>query len=175
MSVISIDLRKKLPMYDNKAEKLKSGACEEILPLSTIKYKRIVRGIYHLEGYRRLSSVSNLSVSQVLSVVESVLELREKLRDNLFFPDEYILSTDTIFVDEKLEKYRLAYIPLAETGRAEKSIACFIASLKRQTGDAGAEYLDRLSDFIMTGGANSAQAIAFAEKLKQEARTFGIN
>ncbi len=180
MSVISIDLRKKLPMYDNKAEKLKGGVCEEILPLSTIKYRRIVRGIYHTEGYRKLSEFSNLSVSEALSAVESVLELREKLRDNLFFPDEYILSADTIFVDEKLERFRLAYIPVAEignpeAGRAEKSFACFIASLKRQTSEAGAEYLDRLSDFLMGAGANAEIAISFAERLKQEARTFGIN
>ena len=118
--------------------------------------------------------MGDLSASQVLSVVESVLELREKLRDNLFFPDEYILSADTIFVDENLEKYRLAYIPIAETGRAEKSVACFIASLKRQTSDAGAEYLDRLNNFIMSTGASAEIAIAFTERLKQEARTFGI-
>ena len=96
MSRVYINLKNKPLLYESKAERLTAGICNEILPLSIIKSKKITKGIYHTDGYKKVSDVGILSAVQVLSVIEGVIAMSEKLKNNLFFPEEYILSPDTV-------------------------------------------------------------------------------
>lgn len=173
MSRIYIDLKKNSQLYENKAKKLQSGICEEILPLSVVRGKKSLRGIYHSEGYRRLSDLGILEAGQILSVVEGVIAVQEKLRTNLFFPGEYILSPHAIFTDEKLEKYRIAYIPSAKE-RPENSLSCFVASMRRYATPDSAPYLEMLRKLAESGELGSQRLIGCIEKMKQEIRICGI-
>lgn len=173
MSRVYIDLKNSPRLYENKVQKLEMGICEEILPLSVVKDKKRQRGVYHTDGYQKLSSLGMLSARQVLSAAGGVIAMQDKLQKNLFFPGEYILSADAIFTDERLEKFKIAYIPV-EKERPEKSLACFVGSMKRYTSIGGAGYLDTLRILIETGTMRSEELIGAIEKMKQEIRICGI-
>ena len=105
MSRVYINLKNKPLLYESKVERLTAGICNEILPLSIIKNRKITKGIYHTDGYKKVSDVGTLSAVQVLSVIEGVIAMSEKLKNNFFFPEEYILSPDTVYIDAKFENY----------------------------------------------------------------------
>lgn len=174
MSRIYINLKNKPAIYENKREKLIRSVCTDILPLSVISGKKILKGVYCTDGYMKVSSLGTLSAAQALSVVEGTIVMSEKLKNNLFFPEEYVLSPDTVYTDEKLEKYRLAYIPVAQQCRFDKSMHCFIGSMKKLTTQNGALYLDSLMNLVACGNLKSEGLIGFIEKLKQEIRVCGI-
>lgn len=174
MSRAYIDLRNKKQLYANKAEKLKYGVCGEILPLSIIKSKRMQKGVYHTEGYRKLSSFGEMTAAEALSVVEGVLVMIEKLKDNLFFPEEYILSPDTVYADEKKQKYMITYIPAGTKQKAKTAVSCFIGEMKRYTTPDGKMYLEALKNITEGGDLKTGRMIGFIENLKREIRVCGI-
>ena len=174
MSKAYIDMKNKKQIYANKAEKLKGGICNEILPLSVIKSKRVQKGVYHTEGYRKLSSFGEMNASETLTVIEGVLVMIEKLKDNLFFQEEYILSPDTVYTDEQKQKYRITYIPAGREQKAERAISCFIGEMKRYTTSDGKMYLDTLRNMTECGNLKTAPLIGFIENLKREIRVCGI-
>lgn len=174
MSRIYINLKNKPVLYENKREKLIGGVCNEILPLSVIKGKKTLKGVYFTDGYRKISSLDILNASQALSVVEGTIVMSEKLKNNLFFPEEYILSPDTVYTDDKLEKYKLAYIPSVQQCRFEKSMSCFIGSMKKYTTPNGILYLDSLVKLADCGNLRYERMVGFIERLKQEIWACGI-
>lgn len=174
MSSIYVNLKNKPTLYENKREKLIRGVCTEILPISLIKSKKNLKGVYCTDGYRKVSSMGILSAAQVLSVVEGTVVMSEKLKNNLFFPEEYILSPDTVYTDERLEKYRLVYIPAEEKCRFDKSMSCFIGSMKKFTTQNGMLYLDSLMRLAACGNLKTERVVGFIERLKQEIRVCGI-
>ena len=174
MSRVYIDMRNKKQLYANKAEKIKCGICSEILPLSVIKSKRITKGVYHTEGYRKLSAFGEMNAAETLTVIEGVLVMMEKLKDNLFFPEEYILSPDTVYADEKKQKYRITYIPAGQEQKAEQVLSCFIGEMKRYTTPDGKLYLDALKNMAECGDLKTERMVGFIENLKREIRVCGI-
>ena len=174
MSRVYIDMRNKKEIYANKAEKLKYGICDEILPLSVIKSKRMLKGVYHTEGYRKLSAFGEMSAAEVLTVIEGVLVMMEKLKDNLFFPEEYILSPDTVYTDEKRQQYRITYIPAGQEQKAERAVSCFIGEMKRYTTPEGKLYLDALKNISECGNLKTERMLGSIENLKREIRVCGI-
>ena len=174
MSRAYIDMRNKKEIYANKAEKLKYGICDEILPLSVIKSKRMLKGVYHTEGYRKLSAFGEMSAAEVLTVIEGVLVMMEKLKDNLFFPEEYILSPDTVYTDEKRQQYRITYIPAGQEQKAERAVSCFIGEMKRYTTPEGKLYLDALKNISECGNLKTERMLGSIENLKREIRVCGI-
>ncbi len=174
MSRAYIDMKNKKQLYANKAEKLKYGICGEILPLSVIKSKRMLKGIYHTEGYRKLSAFGEMNAAETLTVIEGVLVMTEKLKDHLFFPEEYILSPDTVYADEKKQEYRITYIPAGQEQKAERVISCFIGEMKRYTTPDGKLYLDALKNITACGDLKTERMLGFIENLKREIRVCGI-
>ena len=174
MSRVYINLKNKPLLYESKVERLTAGICNEILPLSIIKNRKITKGIYHTDGYKKVSDVGILSAMQVLSVIEGVIAMSEKLKNNFFFPEEYILSPDTVYIDAKFENYKLAYIPAKERCRAEKSLSGFIGCMRKFTTPDGMLYLDTLRNLVESGSLKSERMIGFIERLKGEIRVCGI-
>lgn len=171
---------------DDKTYMLLSGKCNAIFSASVIRKSGVFRILYDTAGYKSLSGLRNLSASAVLSTVENVLRLTERCEDFLFMLGEYVLSPDTVFINEQTKEMKLLYVPYlsgrdrSKTKSAEECdgnsyvLPNFVHQMKRTTSENGAEYLQTLMRFLMCENLNTERIITFIEKLKQEIYECGI-
>ena len=174
MNKVSIRLKNGTVDYTQKTEVLLAGSCDAFFPMSIIRDKKTTRGIFDTSGFRKLSDLEGLSASQVLSLAEDVLLLIEKCEDYLFFPEEYILSAETVYINEESKQLKITYIPNERNLNFSKSLACFFHQLKSATTENGRVYLDTLGALLSCEKLCTERVIGFIEKLKQEIYLCGI-
>ena len=174
MNKVSIRLKNGTVDYAQKTETLLAGSCDAFFPMSIIRDKKNTRGIFDTSGFHKLADLEGLSASQVLSLAEDVLLLIEKCEDYLFFPEEYILSAETVYINEESKKLKLIYIPNERKASFFKSLAYFFHQMKSVTTENGRVYLDTLSALLSSGNLRTERVIGFIEKLKQEIYLCGI-
>lgn len=161
-------------LYPEKAGKLVSGCCEAILPMSMIHNGESKIGIYNTDGYKQLSSMENINASEILLLAKKVLIMRDICSDYLFFPEEYILSTETVYLSEDNDNVKLTYIPICDRISGDKSMIYFLRQLMRHTTENGQQYLETLLRFFLCENMREEQTIGFIEKLRYEIYTCGI-
>ena len=67
--------------------------------------------MYNTEGYIRIASLKNISAAMIQTIAERTLECTEMCRNWLLFPEQYVLSSDTVYISEDFRTVKLAYIP----------------------------------------------------------------
>ena len=116
----------------------------------------------------------HVSAWEILDITEKTLECVELCKDFLLFPDEYVLSADTIYISEDTGQAGLIYIPAEKNCSAEKVVSLFIYSLKKITTENGSTYLDTIGKLIECGNLKYHRVIAFIEELKREVKLYEI-
>lgn len=162
-------------LYPQKADVLVSGCCEAILPMSMICVGEGKTGIYNTEGYKSLSSMKNINASEILLLVKKVLIMRDICSDYMFFPEEYVLSTETVYLSEKNGDTKLTYISTKNGTSGDKSMIYFLQRLKQLTTDNGQLYLETLIQLFLCENLRTERIIGFIEKLRYEIYTCGIS
>lgn len=160
--------------YPQKAETVTCGKCPCILPLTIIREEQDIRGMYNTEGYIRIASLKNISAAMILTIAERTLECTEMCRNWLLFPEQYVLSSDTVYISEDFRTVKLAYIPQRRKYSENSAIAAFIHSLKSVTTENGRTYLDTLASMLECRNIKISRVTGFIEQLKQEINICGI-
>ncbi len=173
-NIVNVDLSKAAINFPQKIEALIAGQCPQIIPLNAVISDDFTRGIYNTSGYVRLSSLKNMSAFNILNIAERTLECIETCKDYLFFPDEYVLSIDTVYIKEDFKEAKLLYIPEKRTSGENGAVSYFIFSLKSLTTENGRTYLDTLGNMMECKNLRISRVIAFVEELKREIVLFGI-
>ena len=173
-NVLIVNLDEKRFAYRKKYETVISGICPAILPLNIVKSGDCIRGIYRTEGFVRLSSLSDISAARILTAAERIIECTEICRDYLLFPEEYVLTADTVYISEDFRTVKLAYIPVKPHCSEKKAIAGLIRSLKRITTENGRMYLETLGTMLECSNLKVSKVTGFIEHLKQEINLCGI-
>ena len=160
--------------FPGRREILLTGKCKGILPVNMISGGSLQRGIYNIAGYRKISSLDKLDSWQVLHIVEKVLECIEICRDYLIFPDEYVVSAETLYVCEDMSDVKLLYIPSEKNCSEDMHILMFIYSLRRRTTENGKTYLDTLGKMLECSNIRLPKVMAFIRELKHEVNLYEI-
>lgn len=160
--------------YPQKTETIICGKCPCILPLTIVRERGIIRGIYNTEGFVRLASLRNISASMVLTIAERTLECAEMCRNWLIFPEQYVFSADTVYISEDFRTVKLAYIPQRRKYSESSSVAAFVYSLRSVTTENGRTYLDTLGSMLECKNLKISRVVGFIEQLKQEINICGI-
>ena len=97
-------------LYEGRMEPLLCGKCEAFLPASMISGKEGVRLCFQTDGYKRLASLKRLTALQILDVVGKVMQNMKLCREYLYYPEDYVLSPDTVYCSNE-GKVRFLYLP----------------------------------------------------------------
>lgn len=157
-----------------KMDVLAAGACGSIFPLSIIKEKKFTKCIYNTEGYIKVSALANIPAKEILTIAEKVLNLVENCQNYLLFPEEYILSSETIYIRDDYKDIKITYIPIDKKERQRNVLSYFIRSLRNSTTENGRTYLETLANLLDCEELKTERIIGFIEKLKQEINICGI-
>ena len=154
-----------------------SRMCPAVLPASSVKRGDSEAGtvlIYDKEGFVKLSSLSNLNAADILTVAEKTLECTEICRDWLLFPEEYVLTADTVYISEDMTTVRLAWTMPQQICSEKAAVSYFIYSLKTLTTTNGKTYLDTLGQMLECRNLRFSRVTAFINQLRQEINICGI-
>lgn len=158
-----------------KTDLLLSGSCAGVFRASAIRKSTGCYLLYDTAGYKSLAGLRALNASAALSLTEKVLRLAEKCEDHLLMLGEYVLSPDTLFINENAKDMKLLYVPCVSTEKSDSYVLSrFVRQTKCATSENGGVYLDTLMRFLLRDNPDTERIIAFIEKLKQEIYECGI-
>ena len=152
-------------------EILLNNKCEGILPFSRLRDGEINIGVYNCEGYMPLRELSNVSGLIALRILELLINTVEQLKDYLFYPDEYIISTDTIFINRDYTNLKFMYIPYKLRLSERRYYKNMVFYLEKVTTEIGREYLEKALVY-MDSNPKYVHLIAYIRNLKSELEFF---
>lgn len=154
--------------YEGKLDLLVEGVCRGIFPISIVKNTDGISGFYTTAGYKRLSECKKLTAEKVLTVVEKTIAAMEECNQYLIFPEEFVISLDTVYIKEDFEKVKFTYVPDKSKLGAGKKLFLFLGELKIITTENGCLYLDMLRELFDTENLNVLKANLLITQLKRE-------
>ena len=125
--------------------------------------KRIA--LYFTEGLIRVCD-SEFSPVNVLELTGRILVMLEELKDYLIQPEEIVLSTGLIFVDQDMRKTRICPVLKNEV---KDDTYDLLLSLKELTDEMGRAYLDVFTEAFRTKNYSTVGFLSLIEDLKKEA------
>lgn len=131
-------------MYEEKMELLTGEVCNAIFPISIMHKGSITTGYYKTSGYRRLSLCDNLTAESVLNIAVRIIEAMEECCQYLIFPEEYVINSNTVYLDERYSKIKFTYIPDIDKLSFAKKFEGILMEMKALTTEEGSLYLDML-------------------------------
>lgn len=143
---ITVRFLKEYLGYEEKMDMLVEGACKRILPISVVHEDALITAYYNTAGYKPLYLHTQFTLPTILNLLEKILMAIEECYEYLFFPEEYIINTNTIYVDERLREIRFIYIPDKEREKFQNKFRRLLKTLKECTTENGKIYLDMIID-----------------------------
>lgn len=96
--------------YSEKVDRLLGGACPLFLPVDIVRTEKIIHLRYTITGYKTLRNTKELQSILLLKMVRVLLKNMQLAKDWMWYPEEYILSLDTVCISNSSE-VRIMYIP----------------------------------------------------------------
>ena len=198
LNKILINLRDEEARYPHKVAMVMGGECEQFFPMSLIKKRKQIKknvrnsrgtitlkkinidtvfGVVDTSGYVRLADLDRkFCVQEALGLIENVVMLMKRAEDYLLFPEDYLVTLDTVYLKHAQEynsgheainivpvtdgnvgrgeyrnesrKVRLAFVPTSgiETGGGLTALYYFIMSLQKCATAEGKFYIERLAE-----------------------------
>jgi len=153
--------------YESASRKLAASACPVFFPVDIVEEQNRIQAFFHVEGYRRLRDASELSAVEILLLAKSVLRNLQVCRDWFWFPEDYILSVDTVYWKTPTD-VRFLYIPDRQKISASRRLNGFLYSLKEKTGDRGIMYIETCMRFFEGEHLATRQLLAFLDRRLME-------
>ena len=97
--------------YQERLDLLVNERCGAILPMSILHRGTNIIGYYDISGYNRLSQCDQLDGMAILTIVEKIICTIEEGIQYLLDPDEYVLNTNTLYIDSNYTNIKIAFVP----------------------------------------------------------------
>lgn len=152
--------------FPSACERLAASACPSFFPASIVQNGKQIQVFFSTEGFRRLRDLEAVPADFMLLIVKEIMKALEACRDRFWFPEEMILSADTIYVNA-VGQVRLLYIPDGLNISVEKKLAALFHSMKALTDSRGCMYLETCMQFITAENLRSRRILAFLDHLLQ--------
>ena len=162
-------------MYKEKIQLLTENVCKNIFPISLLHRDNLITGYYNTSGYKRLSSCNQLTAVRLLEIIEKIILAIEECCQYLIFPEEYIINTNTIYVDEKYESIKFTYIYDKNYENVKNKFCRLLNSLKEITTEDGKIYLDALMEISSVENVSYRKLRLLVSKLSQEAKKYCLS
>lgn len=155
--------------YEEKMDLLTDGVCKGIFPISIIRTKEGITGVYSTSGYIRLCDCGQIGAGRILTVIEKTVMAMEECSRYMIFPDEFLIDMNTVYVKKNYDNIKFTYIPDKNNVGAAKKLFRFADELKALTTDNGRLYLEMFKDMMSTENINALKVRGFISLLKKEA------
>ena len=169
-NTVMVRLGKEENMINEKYNVLTESVCKSIFPISIICENERIIGYYKTGEYKRISEYSNLTAESILTFIEKFLLAIEECNQYLIFVDEYVINSNTVYVDKDFNNVKITYIPDIRRLKESIKLKFFVKELKRITTSSGIIYLDMLEELLEIEGISYLKIRHFAAKLRHEAR-----
>ena len=155
-------------IYEEQRKILLIGKCNSIFPLTILYRDEGITGYYETSGYMRISELKNLTAKTSLILAEKIIMVIEECYQYLFFPEEYVININTIYVDFDYNIVRLVYIPDYRKENLVSKYIEILRCLKIATIDSEQKYLEMLIDKVSTGSISINKTRLLIYKIMQE-------
>ena len=160
--------------YEEKIDMLMEGACKRIFPISVKHNGKLITAYYNTAGYKPLSLLSELTLKSILNVLENVLLAVEECSEYLIFPEEYIMNTNTIYIDDKIDYIKYLYIPDRDKEKFQSKFIRLLNDLKALATENGKVYLDMLIDISSVDKISYRKLRLLISKYSQEVEKYQL-
>ncbi len=150
---------------------IENNLCDGILPYSCYYDGEGFVGNYNAEGYIKLRNLKMVSGQDALTILESIIRAFNSLREYLFFPEDLIISPDTVFIKENYTKACLIMVGNDSPLRESRYFEIMIGYLKTKTNSLGGDYLEKALTF-MDSNPKYQRLIMYIEGLKTDLSYF---
>ncbi len=154
-----------------KISSLAAAECPAFFPADVILLQDTVHLCYSTEGYRPLSRCRELKAEQVFAVVKAVICQVETARDWMWFPDEYVISEDTVWMNSK-GQVRMLFVPDDKPVPYSRRLQCFFHGLKRLSEPAVSFYLQTLQELIRSEPVRAEQLLSEIDQMHAEVQSY---
>lgn len=155
-------------MYEEKLNILTGATCKSIFPVSIIHKDKLITGYYCTSGYKRLSACSELTAECILSLMEKIITATEDCCQYLIFPEEYVINTNTTYVDFRYSSIKFTYVPDKDKISFTKKFKLLLKDLREITTDEGRLYLDMFSQLCDVENLSFSKVKLFIYKINQK-------
>ena len=155
-------------------EVLTLGFCKSFLPVCFVKSSETLAANYNVSGYRKLSSIKNIAIGDLLNIVIGILHGMFDGEKHLLFSDEYEINDDTVFVDKGYSNIKMIYIPSKEESTGPEKIISFLNIILRKSSKEGEKYIKNIIDKILEVDFTYYGLINQIEEMRQEIYLCGI-
>ena len=160
--------------FKDQLDFLACGGCKGIFPVSITEDEEGIKGYYKTMGFRKLSSFEEVSAADVLTLLEKTMEAVEECGQYLIFPEEFVISTDTAYVDGRFKEVKFTYLPSTRGKGWNTKLIAFIEELKQITTDNGKLYLDMVRELFSIESLSRTKIKAALLKLRHEIKVCSI-
>lgn len=170
-TVVSLD-KEKL-RFEEKIDFLLSGGCKSIFPISIAEDAQEVRGFYKTAGYRPLSALEYINAFEALNILEKTIDAIEECGEYLIFPEEFIISMETVYMDKSFSRAKITYIPSDDDDGVLPKLSNLIAGLKEIASENGRLYLNMMEEFLSVENLSRQKVKVLLLQLKEKLRFAG--
>lgn len=117
---------------------LTAGVSRLFLPVGFVEEGELLSGHFRTEGYRKLSSVSEIGTEDIFAVILGILRGVWQAERLYLFSEMYEIRPDCIYVDRGYSDVRLVFIP-AGRDRLPDSLASEKPETVSEAGTGGAD------------------------------------
>ncbi|MCI8610074.1 MAG: hypothetical protein HFE73_10555 [Firmicutes bacterium] len=168
-----IVIKKSQLPYAGKEELLASSVCPAVFPANVVMEEEQLRIFYETEGWQPLARREQLDAVEFLTLMNSVLQNMEKMRGWLLFPEEYVLSEQTVYIPsgffDEINQVRFIYIPDGQKISAAKRMGCFLYGLREKLTENSMMYLEMLTPLLTIENLDTKRLLIFLDNLLTEA------
>lgn len=169
-NTVMVRLGKKENLMDERYNILTESVCKSIFPISIICSNEQIIGYYKTGEYRRISDYNELTAESILTFIEIFLLAIEECNQYLIFPDEYVINSNTVYVDRNFKNVKITYVPDRRRLKTSIKLKFFVNELKRITSSSDIMYLNMLEELLGTDSISYLKIRYFVTKLRHEAR-----
>lgn len=162
-------------MYEEKTRILTENICKTIFPISILHRDNLITGYYNTSGYKKLSSCNQLTAAILLEIIEKIILAIEECCQYLIFPEEYVINTNTIYVDERYETIKITYIADKNYENVKNKFHRLLNSMKELTTEDGRTYLDMLMEISSVENVSYRKLRLLVSNLSQEAKKYCLS
>ena len=155
----------------HKIHSLASSRCPAFFPADVILTQNNVHLRYSTAGYQPLSKQQEMRTDSVLGVVKKVLQCVQTARDWMWFPEDYLLTADTVWINsEGLTK--ILCVPDRSEVSGSRRLCLFLHNLEKTAEPSAALYLRLLQDMAAAGNVRTELLLSEIDQMIAEVRSY---
>ena len=155
----------------HKIHSLASSRCPAFFPADVILTQNNVHLRYSTAGYHPLSKQQEMRTDSVLEVVKKVIQCVQDARDWMWFPQDYLLLADTVWINSE-GLIKILCIPDRSAKSGTGRFCTFLHDLKRTAQPSAASYLQFLQDMCADGNMRTELLLSEIDQMIAEVRSY---